>query len=416
MRTSLALRQRLLVSVLLALAHVSTPTAAVAAGGPISADGSASLAAADFNGDGRADLAVASPAANAVAIYLRQSDGTLPRAATRTVSTGTTGAKEGVVRRQAVAAGDLNRDGKADLVVADSVASVVSLLFGNGDGSFRVPVTLQTLARPTGIALADFNGDSHVDVAIASQGTNKVTVLLGTGGGSFKSAGDFAAGTQPTSVVTGDFGTGAEVPTRDGRVDIAVTATADGEIAVLFGDGRGGFSAPTKVGALGATAISAADFNGDGALDLATCNTAPHFIGLTIGFDQGNFGCFSNLNEEARLGDDIWSTGLVPADFDGDGNLDLAVAVRSARAEANGVLLFLSRPQPGMRLVYLDPPVFCPTAGGAPGAIVTAATSGKGGVVEVAVADERSDRVWVLSGDGKGGFANCAAPHELGNG
>ena len=378
----------------------------------IHADGAAALAAADFNNDGALDLAVASPIDGTVAVYLRGSDGSYPAQATRVVSTGVSALKPGVMRHRAVAVGDLNADGNVDLLVADSTASSISVFLGRGDGSFRDPLTRDTLPLPSGMGLGDFNGDGRLDVAVVSQGTNKVAILVGTGDGRFASGTDVAVGLQPTSVVVGDFGTSKSVPARDGKLDLAVTATGDGQINLLFGDGNGAFSAPVKFDAPGATSITAADFNGDGVLDLATCNTAGNFVGMTLGYDKGAFGCFGNQTEEVNFGEAVRPTGLVAADFDGDGHLDLAVTGESADPSSSGVFLLFSRPRRRMRLVYFDRPAFCPT-GGAPAAIVAEDPHGTGGL-DLVVADKLSGRVWVLAADGKGGIRNCASPLQLG--
>jgi hypothetical protein len=405
-------------SVAIPLCWFLVATHSAAAANPLAArpsihpDGSGSLAAADFNGDGIPDLALAHPTSNSVLIYFGAADGSFAKQPARTVSTGAEIPKEPVVRRQAVVAADVNGDGKADLIVTNSTAGVVSILFGRGDGSFAAPIVAPTLAVPTGLATGDFDGDGKMDLAIVSQGANKVSIWLGKGDGNFMPSRDFVVGRAPTSIVAGDFGTSEHNPARDGKLDLAVTATGDGQIDVLFGDGSGGFSTAATYGAPGATSVVAADFNGDGVLDLATASPSTGQILMTIGFNAGTDVCFANGNIEATLPGQ--PTSLAAVDLNHDGNLDLVVSTASAAAAESGVVVLLNHPRPRRRAVYFDPPVLCAT-GGAPAALVAGDLKGAGGVPGVAVADRGVNHVALLFGDGKGGLMNCGAPQQLGD-
>ena len=376
-------------------------------------DGAASLAAADLNGDGRTDLVVATSTANTITIFLQQRDGGFPKKPNAVVATGVQQPKEPIVRRQVVVAGDLNADGKTDLVITNSTAGVASILLGRGDGSFLDPITLGTLPLPVGVAVGDFNGDAKADLAIVSQGANKVSLWYGNGDGHFLAGRDVEAGQGPTTLVAGDFGTSETEPTRDRKLDLAVLAAGEGKIAILFGDGAGGFSPPVKFEGVGATAITAADFNGDGVLDLATANTTANFVGITLGFGKGTLGCFGGQNVEAEFAPSVRPTGLAAVDLNHDGNPDLAVAVESPDPGGSGVVILLNHPRPRMRVVYFDPPVFCLT-GGIPAATVAGEFSGATDALDVAVVDRNVDHVSLLFGDGKGGFANCQAPQAVG--
>ncbi len=380
---------------------------------PIRNDGASSLAAADFNGDGKADLAIADPAANSVAIYIRRADGSFPEQATLSLPAGTKVSETTGAGHVAVAAGDVNRDGKTDLVVASSVASQLSVFLGRGDGSFLVPSIAPTLPLPNALALADLNNDARVDLVIVSQGTNKVGIWFGSGDGSFKRGGEYEAGALPTSVVVGDFGTNETDAKRDGKLDLAVTATGEDAIALLFGDGSGAFSSPTKLLGAGATAIVAADLNGDGVIDLATANPSEGFLGVSIGVDRGTHGSFGGQNKAMKFGSGSRPVGLIAADFDADGRLDVAVAVESTITKESGVYLLLNRPRPRMHMVFFDTPRFC-TTGGLPVAVATGEFKGAGSAVDIAVGDKSSHRISLLFGDGAGGVANCDAPQQIG--
>src|SRR5439155_11212913 len=119
-----------------------------------------------------------------------------------------------------------NGDGILDLAVAGG--SGVTVLLGNGDGSFRTPQSYPIGMNPTSVAVGDFNGDGKLDLAVANAGTypdytdGSVSILLGQGDGTFLPAQTYAAGKNPKSVSVGDFN-------GDGHLDLALvnSATSD---------------------------------------------------------------------------------------------------------------------------------------------------------------------------------------------
>src|SRR6266436_5402770 len=162
-----------------------------------------------------------------------------------------------------VAVGDFNGDGVPDLVVADRVSNNVSVLLGNGDGTFQTPVAFATGTRPQSVAVGDFNGDGKLDLVVANEGSNNVSVLLGNGDGAFQAAQNFPAGTNPQSVAVGDFN-------GDGKLDLAVANEGSGDVSVLLGNGDGTFQAALAFAAGDIPqSVAVGDFNGDGKLDLA---------------------------------------------------------------------------------------------------------------------------------------------------
>ena len=170
-----------------------------------------------------------------------------------------------------VAAGDFNKDGNADLAVTSgSGPGFITILLGHGDGTFTAATANPPVGNsPLGLAVGDFNGDGILDLATSNAhdySVNDVTILLGNGDGSFKPGlANSAGGYGPGSLTIADLN-------ADGVADLAVGKTQSGAIAILTGNGDGTFAAVMNF----ATAtsqnsgnIAAADFNGDGIPDLA---------------------------------------------------------------------------------------------------------------------------------------------------
>ena len=268
---------------------------------------------ADFNGDGKLDLAVLQQLASQVAIYLGNGDGTFgPNPQTFGVG----------ISPLAMAAGDLNGDGKLDLAVANygtvaSPGNTVSVLLGNGDGTFQPHQDYSTGVNPLSVAIGDFNGDGWLDLAVANNNDNTVSILLNNQHGAFPTHTDLATASVPTGVVAADFN-------GDGKLDLALS-TAARAVSVLLGNGDGTFQAHTDyvVGA-DSQGIAVGDLNGDGKLDLAAVNFADNSVSILKGKGDGTF-----------LAQALYPTNSGPADiavgdFNGDGKLDFAVVDTTA--------------------------------------------------------------------------------------
>ncbi|MBZ5616670.1 MAG: FG-GAP-like repeat-containing protein [Acidobacteriia bacterium] len=271
-----------------------------------------SVAVGDFNQDGHPDLAVTNSDAgtsNGVSVLLGNGDGTFQPHVD--YATGT--------RPTSVVAADFNRDGKLDLAVTNGSADSVSVLLGKGDGTFQPHVDYATDLNPQWLAVADFNADGYLDIATANYGPDysygSVSIFLGNGDGTFRSQVTYAAGVNPFGVMVGDFN-------RDGRPDLAVVNNNGWfGVQILIGNGDGSFQSPVYY----ATGMNprvgvVADFNSDGNLDLAIANCIQNNVSILLGDGNGHFSSPVNYPAGAYIGK------LAGGDFNGDGKLDLVTA------------------------------------------------------------------------------------------
>ena len=190
---------------------------------------------------------------------------------------------------RAVATGDFNGDGIQDLAFANQSTNNVVVMLGNGTGGFaqapNSPFSAGT--APFALVVGDFNGDGHLDIATANQGSNNVTVLLGNGAGGFTAAAGspFSAGVSPDTLAVGDFN-------GDGIQDLAVPGFTTNNVAVLLGNGSGGFTTdpngPFPVGTH-PFAVAVGDFNGDGFDDIAATNYNGANVTVLLGNGSGGF-------------------------------------------------------------------------------------------------------------------------------
>lgn len=271
-----------------------------------------SIRAGDVNHDGKLDLVDANAGTSSVTVFRGNGDGTF--SAGQAFSTGES------TRPKSAFVADLDGDGRPDIVTANQDANTVSVLKGGGNGSFGRPVEYRACSRPHEVAVADLSGDRKPDLAVACWNGTAVSVLLGKGTGTFGPSVDYRAGSNPHSIVISDFN-------RDGTPDLAVADHGSAEVSVLLGSGKGTFrkAVEYRVGD-GPHSVRAGDLNRDGRLDLITANTGSNNVTVLLGNGKGTFAAGRS-----------YAAGLVPKGVAiGDLNGDRVPDIVTANTAGNG--------------------------------------------------------------------------------
>jgi hypothetical protein len=264
--------------------------------------------AADFNNDGKIDLAVPNGSANTVSVFLGNGDGTFqPQASYNAGPSG---------NAYAAAVGDFNADGNPDLVVSNvgNGLATISVLMGNGDGTFQLPVTQVVGNYPSAVVVGDFNGDGNADIAVADRDDNTISVLLGNGDGTFQAQTTYVSGNSPVALVALSL-------KGDGDLDLVAVNASDNTLSVLIGNGDGTFQAQATY-AVGTSpvALAAADLNGDGNVDLVAANASDNTLSVLLGNGNGT------LQPQMTYSTGNSPAAVVTTDLDGDGKVDLVVS------------------------------------------------------------------------------------------
>jgi len=326
------------------------------------------VAVGDFNGDHIPDIIGVNNATGQVDLLIGNGDGTfVPPVMVGSV---------GNVGVDAIAAGDLNNDGNLDFVTANNSANSVSVVFGNGDGTFKAPQTFTTDSQngPNALVLADVNGDGYLDIITANKDENAVNILisasatqfdqiqtlsdgggpfaiaaadingdgnidlvtankyygtlsvfLGNGDGNFDNRTDYTVGPDPQGVAIGDLN-------GDGKPDIVVASYANANFAEFLGNGDGTFNPNYNVygTTYQPTSIAIADTNGDGIPDVITGSGYGDKLTISLGQGGGSFCAPYSYGFGGNAIND-----LVVADVNGDGVPDVVAATNAVGANIN---------------------------------------------------------------------------------
>jgi FG-GAP-like repeat len=226
-------------------------------------DALSGIAVGFLNGDGFLDLALVSRSTSSISVLLGNGNGTF-----QAPLSFDTGAPASFPEERSVALGDLNGDGSLDLVATNASAGSISVLVGNGDGTFRAPLLFDTGRDPVFVAVGDFNRDQFLDVAVASPSIG-ILVLLGNGNGTLRIPS--TVGMSAEAIARGDFNS-------DGIDDLAATGSSLPGTLVLLGNGNGTFQPPLVFETASGSSLLAGEFSGDGRQDLAVAGNLDAFF------------------------------------------------------------------------------------------------------------------------------------------
>ena len=236
----------------------------------------------DFDKNGTLDIA----ATDLNNVYILSNDGTGMLTKIQTYPLSFTNGPTDIVTA------DFNGDGNLDLLVTNSAGTTwgYSVFLGNGDGSFQAPLSYAASCSPGSLTsspmavVADFNHDHKLDFAVPLC-TNSLSVLMGNGDGTFAAPVSYYDGSGANALVAGDFN-------EDGKIDIAAAAqySPSASTAILFGNGDGTFQAAVFPQSLQNFAAEfSADLNNDGKPDLISTNQ------VALGNGDGTFFLLSKL-------------------------------------------------------------------------------------------------------------------------
>ena len=285
------------------------------------------IAIGDFNGDGKPDIAVVNSGSNNVSILLGNGDGTFQAAKNFDVGNSMT----------SIAVGDFNGDGKLDVVVflpgnfSVPITGEIRILMGNGDGTLQAPKVTTLTVSAAAISAGDFNSDKKWDLIVFNidSSTEAVTleILIGKGDGTFESPQTIPSQAQGANFAVADFN-------KDGKIDLAIVVS--GGVQVLLGKGDGTFhisgTVTVETGFI-ATTILTADMDGDGRLDLLVKSQLPFECKKANPFDPCPPPPPQHFSFFPGLGNGTFGSGVIQelnhccivlGDFNGDGKTDLA--------------------------------------------------------------------------------------------
>ncbi len=345
---------------------------------PSGGSNSRSIVSANFDGTNGMDFAIVNTGSNNVSIFLNNGSGSFTQASGSPVSVGAT--------PRFATVNDFNNDGQIDLAVANEGDGTVSILLGNGNGTFLPQTTFSTGSGPRGITSADFDGDGKIDLAVSNFSNGAVYILKGNGSGGFTSMSG-----SPVVVNSSRIAYAITSADFDGinGIDIAVTSidggNGDSSVYVLKNNGSGSFTVGSPIAvAQNAYSITAGNFDGVNGIDIATGNNSGS-VSVLLNNGSGNFN--QAVGSPFTFSYHPWS--IITADFNQDGVADIA----TANAEGN-ISIFSGNGSGGFSGMLGFPVV----SGGSLSDGIISSDFNNDGALDVATANNSSNNASVLLG------------------
>ncbi|NIT54751.1 MAG: hypothetical protein GWN00_00455, partial [Aliifodinibius sp.] len=370
------------------------------------------LTNADLDKDNNLDLIVANSWSNRITIHMGKGDGTF----SNEIPDGNLFDRQHGVYRTGdlprwITVADLNNDQKFDLVTADELSSSVSIMIGNGDSTFvvtpRYSVGTPPQAFPMDGSAGDFDKDGDLDLAIANWGspndTGVVSVLLGQGDGSFLPKMDFTVGINPINGIARDFN-------KDGTLDLAVGNSSDSVVSVLLGRGDGSFDPaaaysiePNPQSLSYNPDIDVSDFDADGNWDLAVVHFNELYVAILFGNGDGTF-----RKPVTKITTPHSPLRIIIGDYNNDQNKDFLLQTVDLFGGSDQLYYFQGNGTGGFETPLLI---------NIPGLeIVNTATGdfNDDDIIDLAVVDNENLSIYILFGNGDGSFSyiNGVSAHE----
>ncbi len=271
-----------------------------------------SIAIGDFDNNSRFDIVVAHNGNGGILIYFGYDDTSF-----QTQMTSSTGQSPAP---SSIAFGDFNGDNRPDMVITNSGANHIEILFGFGNGTFtnQTAYTTGTNSGPHFVTVCDINNDTRQDIIVINTDSNNVGVFLGIGNGTFIPETMHSTGfaSQPYSVAVGDFN-------KDQKIDLAVTNFGTNTVAIFIRYNTGRFSVQKKLPTSSLPiSVAVGDFNNDNRTDIVVVSWGGDSVGVRLGHGDGTFA------DEIQYALPFLSSpnSIAVGDFNNDDQLDVVIA------------------------------------------------------------------------------------------